>query len=308
MSANSPTVRDIDAIAMGKFDIRLDSTATYIAQVTAQLTKTAHSIGAIADQAIAGEKEFHQVMHDFPQKSAGTIALSEMFNIEVSPREITPFTLGLAQGLDPFGVTAAAYSEIKHDSAAGTYTEAKLTFPDNTGTISDRFTFVFYDATHFYCISSRDGLVQDGSSDGEIGVLFAPDNAVVGAVTYFSLATDFFAGTWAAGESLVIDATAYKAAGADLPNTVGAGGSIALGNISSPVFLRCEAHLDFPNGTDKMYIILPRIQIESPTSLSTSVSDEASTPMVISAKSADSSVSGGNAVWDSMPYGRIYFS
>jgi hypothetical protein len=84
-------------------------------------------------------------------------------------------------------------------------------------------------------------------------------------------------------------------------------GEIGLGNMVAPAFVRAEAVYTYPNGTNHMYIIFPRANVTSSTELSFNASDNANVPITIESKRSDSDVSGGSAVWDSMPLGRIYF-
>lgn len=84
-------------------------------------------------------------------------------------------------------------------------------------------------------------------------------------------------------------------------------GEITLGTLSSPAYVRCEAVYTYPNQTNHMYIIFPRAQVKSSMEVSFNASDNAMVPITISAMSASSEVSGGDAAWDLSPSGRIYF-
>jgi hypothetical protein len=393
------TFVDTNSIMVGEWSIMLAPWEPYIAQITAQLTSS-NSIGAVKDQAFDGEKEFLDVMHDFPQQIARSIPLSEKMAINFSSREINPLTLGLAQGLNPYSEVDATYTEVSNSSTLGTYDDSYLTFEvtqvdtltltgtsgtavvgaagglsktatfnsdltttasdfvtanaaaylaegivltsstadliftsstasatftsptianatgdlagsvahtalnNNDGPTSDRFTFVFDSATTYKCYSAIDGYIQDGSSDGDTTAVFAPNN---GTLVYFSLGIGFFTGTWAADDVLVIDTTAYAAAGSGLVHGVSSGGSIGLGNVLAPEYLRCEAHFTYPSG-ETMYLILPRVQIKSNLSLNASVTEEAATPWTIEATAADSSISGiSTTVWNNMKLGRFYW-
>ena len=85
-------------------------------------------------------------------------------------------------------------------------------------------------------------------------------------------------------------------------------GEIALGALTTPAYIRCEADYTFPNGTDKMTFIFPRAQAESSVALDFQSEDAVACPVTFTAKRADSEVSGGDAVWDNMPLGRVLFS
>jgi len=84
-------------------------------------------------------------------------------------------------------------------------------------------------------------------------------------------------------------------------------GEIALGTIKAPDYVRMEAIYTYPNKSNHMYIIFPRSQVTSSMELSFNAEDNANVPITIEAKRADSGVSGGDAIWDGSPLGRIYF-
>lgn len=82
-------------------------------------------------------------------------------------------------------------------------------------------------------------------------------------------------------------------------------GEIPLGDRSAPDYVRMEAVYTYPNGTNHMYIILPRAQVSATVEVDLAAEDAAAIPVTIEGKRADSEVTGGNAVWDSKPLGRI---
>jgi len=83
---------------------------------------------------------------------------------------------------------------------------------------------------------------------------------------------------------------------------------IPLGTISAPDYVRVEAVYTYPNGTNSMNIIFPRANVTSSVEISMAAEDNANVPITLEAKRADSGVSGGDATWDEMPLGRIYWS
>jgi len=85
-------------------------------------------------------------------------------------------------------------------------------------------------------------------------------------------------------------------------------GEIALGGRTSPEYVRVETVYTFPNGTNYMTIIFPRAQVKSTVEIDLQAESAAGVPITIDSNIADSNVSGGNAVWDSKPLGRIFFS
>ena len=84
-------------------------------------------------------------------------------------------------------------------------------------------------------------------------------------------------------------------------------GEVPLGGRTAPDYVRMEARYTFPSGTDYMDMIFPRAQVSAAVELDFQAESEASVPVIIEAKRADSEVSGGDAVWDAKPLGRIYW-
>lgn len=85
-------------------------------------------------------------------------------------------------------------------------------------------------------------------------------------------------------------------------------GTIALGAMVEPIRVRMEAVYTFPSGKHTMTIIFPAAQVTSSTELDFQSQDNVKAPMTFEARTADSTVAGGNAVWDSMPMGCIIFA
>ena len=85
-------------------------------------------------------------------------------------------------------------------------------------------------------------------------------------------------------------------------------GEVPLGGKTAPAYIRMEAVYTFPNGTDLMTIIFPRAQATSSVEIDLQKETNAAVPVTFESKTADSNVSGGNAVWDSKPLGRILFT
>lgn len=83
--------------------------------------------------------------------------------------------------------------------------------------------------------------------------------------------------------------------------------SIGLGGLIAPDYVRMEAVYTFPDNQSQMVIIFPRANVTSSMELDLKAEDAAVVPIVVEAKRADSGVSGGSAVWDSMPLGTILF-
>jgi hypothetical protein len=82
-------------------------------------------------------------------------------------------------------------------------------------------------------------------------------------------------------------------------------GEVGFGNRVAPAYVRMEAVYTYPNGTNYMYIIFPRAQVSATVEIDLQSEDAAAVPVTIEGKRADSEVTGGNAVWDDKPLGRI---
>lgn len=85
-------------------------------------------------------------------------------------------------------------------------------------------------------------------------------------------------------------------------------GEIELGDMVTPEFIRMEAVYTYPDGTNALNVVFPRAQVESGIELDFAGEDNAASPMVIEATTADSDVTGGSDVWDNRPLGRIYWT
>lgn len=85
-------------------------------------------------------------------------------------------------------------------------------------------------------------------------------------------------------------------------------GTIALGAMVEPVRVRMEAVYTFPSGKHTLTIIFPAAQVTSSTELDFQSQDNVKAPMTFEARTADSTVDGGDATWDTMPMGCMIFA
>lgn len=85
-------------------------------------------------------------------------------------------------------------------------------------------------------------------------------------------------------------------------------GSIALGNISTPTVIRMEALYVFPDATNIMVFVFPRAQVEANIEAENAMEEPAGVTVSVKSKRADSGISGGNAIWDNAPLGRIVWA
>ena len=84
-------------------------------------------------------------------------------------------------------------------------------------------------------------------------------------------------------------------------------GEIRLGARAAPAYLRAEIIATYPDKVHHQYIIYPKAQIKSQVEMESQKEEGMSVPMTITSTPADSGVTGGDAVWDEMPLGRIYW-
>jgi len=85
-------------------------------------------------------------------------------------------------------------------------------------------------------------------------------------------------------------------------------GEVALGDMSAPAYVRMEAIYTYPDQNHHMIVIFPRANVESNLEINPAKESEANVPMTIRATRADSEATGGDAAWDDMPLGRIYWT
>lgn len=297
MSRSGPTTKDTSTIALGLAQIRVGDATSNIANISKALDAV-DSIGALANTKYTGGVDFFKFESGFPLLEDLIIPMRESAMLECSFNEITPFNLALSHGIDPNADVSATVTEIGSVTTAGT-TTGDITVDDTGGVETDRFTVVFTSATTASVYGELSGHVGDMAN---LTTIFAPDN---GGHPYFSIPANFFSGTWATDEVYSFFTTEFAAGSAAYGDSHS--GSIGIGNRSAPEYLRMEAIYTYPNGTNHMYIIFPRAQAAATVEIDLQKEDAAGVPVTFEAKRADVETDGGNAVWDDMPLGRIYF-
>jgi hypothetical protein len=191
MARKGPVTTDTTAIALGLAQIRVVASAANIANPHPVATAS-DSIGALANTKFTANTDWYKLESGFPLIEDFTTAIREGAMLECAFKEITPYNLALAHGIDPIGSYADNHS-----------------------------------------------------------------------------------------------------------------GEIALGGRTSPAYVRMEALYTFPNGTDTMTIIFPRAQVSASVEMDMQGEDAVAVPITFESKNASSDVSGGNAVWDSQPLGKL---
>ena len=191
MSRQGPVTTDTSTIAIGLMQMRVGVSATHIGDIHPALSAS-DSIGALANTKFVGNTDWYKLESGFPLIEDFTTPTREGAALECAFKEITPYNLALAQGIDP-----------------------------STG----------YDEAH--------------------------------------------------------------------------SGEIALGGRSAPAYLRVEGVFTYPDATSTMTFIFPRAQVSANIDMDFSSEDSAAVTVTFESKNASSDVSGGNAVWDAKPLGRI---
>lgn len=292
--AGGPTTVYAQSWALGLAQIRVGNSADNIASIVPVLP-AAKTLGAMANTKFMASADFFKQESGFPLMEDGVIPLRDAAAYECAFKEITPYNMAIARGLDPSAARSAGVKEdISKVSTAGTRDVAKsITVANNAGPINETWILTFTAATTFLCHGLRTGKVQDGSADGATGSVFAPDNS---SNVYFTIPTSFFTGTWAAGDVYVFSTSAYNAAANNLYGAAQEG-DLPLGGLVAPEYIRLEVVYTFPNGAT-ITSIFPRAQVAASLEMDHQSESEASSPIRIESKRADSGVSGGNSAWN----------
>lgn len=297
MPRTGPVTRDTTTIPLGLAQIRVGDSVSNIANINPALVAN-DSLGAMASTGYTGETEYWDLESGFPLGLDATFPLRETNILECAFKEITPKNLALARGLNPLADIAATVNVVG-SSTVGGGTAGSISVTDTAGPTTETFTVVFSDATNYDVY----GVVSGHVGSSLISVLFAPDNS---GEPYFSIPANFFDANWLADESFTFATTAFVAGSSayDDPHA----GSIGLGSVSAPEFIRVEAHYTFPNGTNTMTIIFPRTNITSSLNIDFQAEDSVAVAMTMKSMTASSDIVGGNAVWDNFGNGRIVFA
>lgn len=291
-----PVTKDTSTVAVGLAQIRVGNSATNITVATPVLT-AADSMGALADTKFNTTAEYWKLESGFPALEDMSIPLKESASLECSFKEITPRNMALARGIDPFSVGAGwAFSPVtKVKSAAGVVDPTKVVAGSGAGTAAGTYTITFTSATA-YGVTSLDGAVVTGT--GAVGSASAFQ---IGGQAAFTIPANFITGVIAAN-----DVFRFTAARDGYNNNHS--GSIGLGGLKAPEFIRMEAVYTYPNGTNTMTIIFPRANVTSSMEIAFQAADNAAPSITFEGKRSDSETSGGAAVWDAMPLGVIVFA
>jgi len=298
MARSGPLTKDTSSVAIGLAQVRVGSSAANIANINAALS-AADSLGALGEVNFNSQTGFFKMESGFPKLEDISIPTSEQASLTISYKELHSRNLAYARGIDPNADVSSTVKIIKRNSATGTVSAGPIVVNNTGGVTNEKYTVVFSGAAAGSIFGEDAGLVHSFSA---LNTAMAPDNA---GNPRFSIPAGFFTGTWAANDSFVFETTMFVAGTAAYANNHA--GEINLGSMVAPAFVRVEAVFTYPNGINHMYIVFPRSNASGNTEVSFADEDAAAPPIVWEAKRADSETSGGHAVWDNRPLGRIYF-
>ena len=140
MARKGPVTTDTTAIALGLAQVRVVASAANIAN-TMPVALAANSIGALANTKFIGNTDYFKLESGFPLIEDYTVAIREGAMLECAFKQITPFNMAMARGIDPVagGYTDAHTGEINLGGiVAPAYVrmEALYTFPNGTDTMT----------------------------------------------------------------------------------------------------------------------------------------------------------------------------
>lgn len=139
MARKGPVTKDTSTVALGLAQIRVGPSATHIGSIHPVLL-AADSIGALANTKFASTVDYWRLESGFPLMEDLSIPLREAASLECAVKEITPFNLAMAKGIDPSsGYTAAHSGEVKlgaMTNPAFIRMEAVYTYPNGTNFLS----------------------------------------------------------------------------------------------------------------------------------------------------------------------------
>jgi hypothetical protein len=288
--------KDTSTIPLGLAQIRVGDSATNIASAVAVLLAAA-SIGALANTKFTGNVDYWKLESGFPLLEDLSIPIREAASLECAFKELTPYNLALARGIDPAAAQSARVIFVDKVTVGGGNVGV-IAVTDTAGPEDDTWIVTFDDATHYTVHGINTGVLCSGTL---ITAACAPDN---GGDPYFSIPADFFDANWLADECYTFKTVSYKADGGySSPHS----GSINLGNLAAPEFIRMEAVYTYPNQTNHMYVIFPRANVTSSVEVDWASEDTIASPLTFEGKRADEDVVGGDAAWNDAPIGIIIF-
>jgi len=138
MARKGPITSDTTTIALGLAQVRLGNSANNIGYLGQKLTSS-DSIGSLANTKFISEAEYFKLEGGFPLIEEFTTPIRENAALECAFRELTPYNMAIAMGIDP----ASDYSLVHSGEIAlgnrgvpdYVRMEALYTYPDGTNTM-----------------------------------------------------------------------------------------------------------------------------------------------------------------------------
>jgi hypothetical protein len=290
MSSYGPLTKDTSSVLAGLAQVRVGNSAVNIKTVEPVLTG-ANSIGALASTKFNSNAEYLKLESGFPLMEDLSIPTRELANLECAFKEITITNMALARGLDPTDTEIGNYADvgtIVHDPA-------KMVVPGNADVVQT-WTLTG-DGTDTITVSgSISGAPVTGGSGvitAELACLDANDNVLI------TIPADFITAIGGAADTVTFDSTLLYANDHD--------GTVGLGGMSAPAYVRVECVYTYPNG-QTLTVIFPRANVVSSVELEGQLEDFAAAPITLEAKRSDGEVDGGDVLWNDMPLGSLYFA
>ncbi len=301
ITRSGPVTRDGKTVALGLAKVMVGDSAGNISDPLLALNEITESLGALNASSFTSNVEYWKLESGFPMLEDKTIPLRESVSLACEFKEVHPKNVAIARGIDPAGSIASSAHVLDVASALGELSQGTgdlVTVDADTPTA--KLTLVFTGTEAFNVFKEGDEGVMD-TGDFSAADVIIQDGATT-ILTIKKTALDS-GGAFAISDVITIQLLAQ---GTYTDNQVG---SIALGNISAPDYVRVEAKYMYPDNEHFMAIILPRVNITSSLELPFAMEDNSNVPITCEAKRADSGVAGiTDTTWDSMPLGRIYWA
>lgn len=143
MARSGPITTDTSTIALGLAQIRIIASAANITNIHLASTSS-DSLGAMANTRFVGNTDWYRLESGYPLIEDYVAPIREAAMLEVSFKEITPFNMALAYGIDPIGGGYASVHSGEVGFGARTAPEyvrmeARYTFPNG----SNYMDFIF---------------------------------------------------------------------------------------------------------------------------------------------------------------------
>jgi len=136
MARKGPITTDTSSVALGLAQIRVLASAANINKIHPQ-GSSSDSVGAMASTKFMGNTDWFRLESGFPLIEDYAVPIREAASLECAFKEISPYNMALAYGIDP---TGGGYTEVHSGEVqlggrvAPAYVrmEARYTFPNGT--------------------------------------------------------------------------------------------------------------------------------------------------------------------------------